>query len=109
MDEQERRFKCQKVEKYKELADEEKTIANRAFLLGTVGLAVGASFIAAGYVEEATVRALLDIIAGSGSIAVGTTSIYFMAQALSKKTTFEGKVEQLNEELNDEQKSRGSR
>ena len=109
MTEQERKLKVEKVEKYNELIDAEKAIANRAFMLGTVGLALGANFVAAGYVEEATVRAILDIIVGSGSITVGTTSIYFMAQALSKKTMFEGKVEKLNEELNDEQKSRGSR
>ena len=106
MEKQENRFKVQNIEEYNKLIKSEKTISERAFLLGTVGLAVGMNFIAAGYVEEETVRAFVDIIIGSGSVCVGTTSIYFMAQALSKKTMLESKVEKLNDELD---KSRSSR
>ena len=112
MTDEQKRFKIQKIESYKEqISQEDKELTKKTFLLGFTAVAAVCVFVAAPYVTDDTLR-FTDIFMGVANISFIPVHLKRLIESISKKTNLQSKIDDINNELEmseNEEKSRGMR
>lgn len=112
MTNEEKRFKVEKVEKYKkELSSENSESVRKTFLMGVSALAAAVCFSALTKQNADEAMRVFNIIAGPANMGFAIYHLKGMLEAISKKAVLKTKIEDINEELEfvEQEEKRGIR
>ena len=98
MTEKERKFKIKKIEKYNNQIGKEQMKINTTLGISILALATSINIFSKG-ISLVSINDYLNYFAGFATTATTIFSIEGMIQAISKKTLLEGKIEDLNDDL----------
>lgn len=96
-----KRFKLEKIDNYKQqISQEERIAAHKTFTFGLAAAGMACAFSEISNSNTNEVLRLIDLCFGLLSTGVSAYSLKRIIESISRKTMLQGKVEDINFELN---------